>query len=156
MLTGIPLLVLAFLCSQEPRLPLPSAADQKKAETEIRTVFKEEFAKKDRDSRRALAQKLLGEAADAKNTPASRYAVLILARDLASEALDIETIFASIERLEKLYELAKPALAGAAFTIVLNAQKIFALNNAKKFATTPADAAVLSSAYLRVAEDALT
>jgi hypothetical protein len=149
------LLVLTCFGAQEQRLAVPSAADQKKAEAEIRSVFKDDFAKKDRDSRRSLAQKLLGQAADTKNTPASRYAVLFLARDLAAEALDIDTIFASIEQLEKLYEVGKPPLSGASFTVDLNAQKIFALNGAKKFATTPADAVALSGAYLRVAEEAL-
>jgi hypothetical protein len=147
--------LLACFDAQEQRLALPSAADQKKAEAEIRSVFKDDFAKKDRDSRRSLAQKLLAQAADTKNTPASRYAVLLLARDLASEAVDIDTIFTSIEQLEKLYDLGKPPLAGASFTVDLYAQKIFALNGAKKFATTPADAVALSDAYLRVAEDAL-
>lgn len=151
----MPLLLLACFGAQEQKLALPSAADQKKAEAEIRSVFKDDFAKKDRESRRSLAQKLLAQAADTKNTPASRYAVLFLARDLASEALDVDTIFSSIEQLEKLYELGKPPLAGATFAVDLNAQKIFALNGAKKFATIPADAVALSNAYLRVAEDAL-
>jgi len=149
------LLLLTGFVAQDQKLAVPSAADQKKAEAEIRAVFKDDFAKKDRDSRRTLGQKLLAQAADTKNTPASRYAVLYLARDLASEALEIDTIFSAIEQLEKLYDLGKPPLVGASFTIDLNAQKIFALNGAKKFATSPADAGVLSDAYLRVAEDAL-
>ena len=48
---------------QDPKLPVPEAADQKRAELDVRGVFKDEFAKKDRDSRRALGQKLLAQAA---------------------------------------------------------------------------------------------
>jgi hypothetical protein len=144
-----------LLSAQDQKLPVPDAADQKKAEAEIRSVFKEDFAKKTRDVKRALALRLLNEAADAKNTPASRYVVLLLSRDLAVEALDVGTIIASIDQLGKLYDVAKPSLTGATFTSSSNALKVSALNSAQKYATTPEDSALLGDAYLKVAEDTL-
>src|SRR6266852_532301 len=147
--------LLLFLQGQDQKLPVPDDADQKKAEAEIRSVFKEDFAKKTRDGKRALAVRLLTEAADAKNTPASRYVVLLLSRDLAVEGLDVGTIIGSIDQLGKLYDVAKPPLTGATFTSSSNALKISALNSAQKFASSPEDSALLGDAYLKVAEDSL-
>jgi hypothetical protein len=140
---------------QEQKLPAPSAADQKKAETEVRSVFKDEFAKKTREGKRTLAVRLLSEAADTKNTPASRYVVLLLSRDLAIEALDVGTILESIDQLSKLYDMGKPPLTGAAFTSSNTALKVSALNSAQKFATAPEDSGALGDAYLKVAEESL-
>lgn len=140
---------------QDQKLPLPGAAEQKAAEAEVRSVFKEDFARKDREGKRALARKLLAQAADQKNTPASRYVALFMSRDLAVESLDVETIFDAVDQLDKLYALDKPPLAGASFTVNLNALKIQALNQARKSSTSAGDQAVLSEAYLRVADDAL-
>lgn len=146
------ILILAW---QDQKLSVPSAADQKKTETEIRSIFKEDFAKKTRDGKRALAQKLLKEAADEKNTTVARYVVLLLSRDLAVEALDILTLFSAIDQMAKLYDVEKPVLTGATFTSSGNALKIFSLNNAQKFASGPEDSSSLGDAYLRVAEDTL-
>src|SRR5436190_14327794 len=147
--------LLLFLRGQDQKLPIPSAADQKKTEAEIRSVFKEDFAKKTRDGKRAFAQKLLAEAADEKNSPASRYMVLLLSRDLAVEALDVGTILASIDQLGKLYDIAAPPLTGATFTSSNNALKVSALNSAQKYAASPEDSGILGDAYLKVAEDTL-
>lgn len=156
MTQALAFMVLAFSFNQDIKLPIPSAAEQKKAEAEVRAVFKEEFSKKDREGKRTLAKRLFGEAQDEKNTSASRYAVLLLSRDLASESLDIDTLFKSIESIEKLYDVAKPALAGATFTNNLNGLKIEALNKAQKTVASADDSAILGDAYLKVAEDALS
>jgi len=84
--------LLLLLQPQDQKLPVPSVADQKKTEAEIRSLFREDFAKKTRDGKRALAQKLLKEAADEKNSTVGRFVVLILSRDLAVEALDVPTL----------------------------------------------------------------
>jgi len=143
------------LVGQDQKLPVPEAAEQKKAEAEIRSVFREDFAKKTREGKRALAARLLAEAADAKNSPASRYVVLQLSRDLAIEGLDVATIADSIDQLGKLYDIAKPALTGATFTSNTNAFKVAALNSAQKYARSPEDSSLLGDAYLKVAEDTL-
>jgi hypothetical protein len=147
--------LLLLLQPQDQKLPVPSVADQKKTEAEIRSLFREDFAKKTRDGKRALAQKLLKEAADEKNSTVGRFVVLILSRDLAVEALDVPTLFSAIDQMARLYEVEKPPLTGAAFTSSSNALKIFCLNNAQKSASGPEDSSSLSEAYLRVAEDTL-
>lgn len=141
--------------NQDQKLPIPSSSDLKKAEAEIRAVFKDEFAKKDREAKREMAQRLLVESTDEKNTTASRYAVLLLSRDLAVESLDIATLFKSIESIENLYDVGKSPLAGATFTRNVNALKIEALNKAQKIATSTEDAGSLGDAYFKVAEEAL-
>lgn len=148
-------LVLLCLLRQDQKLPVPEAADQRKAEAEIRSVFKEDFAKKTREGKRALAARLLAEASDTKNSPTSRYVVLQLSRDLAIEGLDVATIADSIDQLGKLYDVAKPALTGATFTSNTNALKVAALNSAQKYARSPEDYSLLGDAYLKVAEDSL-
>ena len=124
---------------QDQKLPVPNAADQKKGETEIRSIFKEDFAKKTRDGKRSLAQKLLKEAGDEKNTAVARYVVLLLSRDLAAESLDLATLFSSIDQLGKLYDVEKPVLTGATFTSSTNALKVAALNSAQMYASAPDD-----------------
>jgi hypothetical protein len=116
--TGIVMLLLlgsAPGAVQEKKQPVPEA--------DVRTVFKEDFAKKDRDSRRALGQKLLAQAADAANTPPQRYTALILARDLSAEALDFKTGLAAIDSLERDFDVRPTPLTGATFSINLNLLK---------------------------------
>ncbi len=137
--------------AQGSKAPIPSPADQKKADTEIRIVFKEEFAKKDRESRRALAQKLLAQATDESNTPAARYVLLILAREMAGEALAFAVGFAAIDQLDKQYELGRPPITGATYSANLNAQKAAFLQSARKGILGPEDVAAIATAYLELA-----
>lgn len=145
-----------LLVAQEERLPIPSAAEQKKNESEIKAIFKEDLSKRDRDSKKTLSQKLLDQAMDARNTSASRYVLLFLARDLAAEGMEVATGFSAIQHLDKLYEMGKPPLTGATFSSNLNAQKAAFLNAAKKYAGSPDDQLLLARAYLELAESALT
>lgn len=137
------------------KLPVPAAGDLKKAETELRGLFKDEFAQKDREAKRSLAQRLLQQAGEAANSPASRHAALGLARDLALQEMDVKTGFAAIDQLEALFVISKPPLAGAEFKSNGNAAKVYALNGAQKSAVTPEDVSILGEAYLQVAETAL-
>lgn len=141
--------------NQDQKLPVPGSVDLKKAEADIREIFKEDFTKKDRDGKRSLSQKLLLQAADTKNTSTARYAALCMSRDLAMESLDLETAFSAIEQLEKFYDVGKPPLTGATFTVNSNALKVYALNAARKFATVQADMVTLSEGYFKVACDSM-
>jgi len=147
--------LLLSLSRQDPKLPIPSPQEQKAVDADIRSLFKEEFSKKDRESRRLLAQKLLAQALDPKNTPASRFVLLAFARDFSAEALDIPQAFEAIEQLDRIYELGKAPLAGASFSINLNGQKSALLGYAKKWVTGPADAAIVAEAYLKIARSSL-
>src|SRR5581483_2133692 len=114
-----------------------------------RSIFKEDFSKKSREGKRTLAQKLLKEAADEKNTAVARFVVLQLSRDLAIEALDIETLFSAIDQMAKLYDVERPPLTGATFTSSSNALKVSGLNGAQKFASGSEDSSSLGEAYLK-------
>ncbi len=148
-------LVSGLFGAQDSKLPLPSPADQKKAEAEVRSLFKEDFARKDRESRRTLSRKLLALAADEKNTPASRYVVLVLSGDLAVEGFDLPAALSTAEQIEKFYAVDKPPLAGATFTATTFAVKAQVLNNAQRFAQSQDDVVTLGGAYLKLSEDAL-
>lgn len=155
------LFIVSFLpslpCStyQDNKLPVPNAADQKKAEKEIREAFPKDFADKSRNGKSALAQKLLGQSADDKNTPTSRYVVLLLSRDLATESLDLTTAFDAIERLNTLFQTGAAPLTGATFTVERNSWKAAALNAARKNASTPEDVSSLADAYIKFATDSV-
>lgn len=148
--------LLLTLSRQDQKLPVPSATEHKAVDAEIRRLFNEDFAKKDRDGKRALAQRLLAQALDVKNTPASRYVLLAYARDLSAEALEFSMTFEAVDQLDKIYDLGKPPLAGATFSANLNAQKAAAVNGARKFAVGAGDAALVAEAYLRIARNALS
>jgi hypothetical protein len=147
--------VLLLLQAQDSKLPVPTAAEQKVVDADLRALFKEDFAKKDRDGKRVLGQKLLGQALDVKNTPASRYVLLAFARDLSAEALEFSTAFEAVDQLDKVYDLGKPPLTGATFSVNLNGQKAAAVNGARKYATGPGDSSLLAEAYLRLSRSAL-
>jgi hypothetical protein len=137
---------------QDRKLPVPLPAEQSRLQTEVKGLYKEDFSRKDRESKRALVQKLLAQASDAANSPASRYVLLSLGRDLSVEALDLTSAFALIDELERSFELLAPPLAGASFSVTANALKAQALSTAQKFVASAEDSAGISAAYLIIAE----
>jgi len=147
--------LLLTLPGQDGKLAVPSPADQKKAEADVRSAFKEDFSKKTRDGKKALGQKLLIESADVKNGTVARFVVLQLSRDLAVESVDTLTILAAIERMFGLYDLAKPPLTGASFTSNASALKFAGLVAAQRFATSPEDHQALCEGYLKISEESL-
>lgn len=153
-------LIAAILCGdglalQDKKIPAPTPAEQKKADEDIRALFKDDLAKKDRLSKRSLAQKLLAQSKDAGNSTAARYVLVIKATDLAAEAGDIATAFDAIEQLDKVYELPNPPLTGATFSVPLNGQKAALLAIARKAASTPEEQNAVADAYLRISESCL-
>lgn len=149
------LLIIPFhiLSAQEAKLPIPSTEAQAKAETEIRSIFKEDLKKKDRASKAALATKLMDLAKDKTNTAASRYVLLLEAKNVAVEALEFEVAFQAIDQLYTAYELPFPILTGATFTVALNAHKVDILNAGRKKASGASDFNLIAEMYLNIAED---
>ncbi|HVE39025.1 MAG TPA: hypothetical protein VNM14_04000 [Planctomycetota bacterium] len=143
-----------LLLWQQGRLPVPDAASQQRAEKEIRSVYAKEFAPKDRESRRLLAQKLLSEGTDTKD-PNSRFMLFSLSRDLGADALDFSTAFAAIDKLEAGYDMVKPPLTGATFTTNLDALKAAFLNKVRSAPLSPEDAGVVLDMYIGLAQNAL-
>ena len=81
------------LSAQDARSTIPSDDEVKTALATVKDVFKEEYKKlKTPDDRKALAKKLLEQAADTKNTPAMIYVLIAESARIAGEAGDIATI----------------------------------------------------------------
>lgn len=155
LVAGILLTHLSAHSFQQGKLPIPSDADEKAAANQIKEIYSKEFSDKSRDSKRALGRKLLAQAMDASNTPGQRYGCLVWARDKAAEALDLDTALAAVDKLDGIFQMPKPPLTGATFNTGLHAQKAAVLGAAKKSAGSPEDLALISDAYLKIAEQAL-
>ncbi|HZE95781.1 MAG TPA: hypothetical protein VE981_02025 [Planctomycetota bacterium] len=138
----------------QDKAPVPDATSQQKAEKEVRGVYTKEFAQKDREGKKSLGQKLLAEAAGTKE-PASRYTLLSMSRDLATDSLDFGTAFAAIDRLYEGFELVKAPLTGATFSTNLYALKAVLLGKFKSMTLAPEDSYALLDAYLKLAQGAL-
>lgn len=144
MILPLAILVLsATLGPQEARAPVPEAAAQKKAEKTVRDLFTADYAKRDPDSRRALAEKLLKSGLETANDPVSRYVLLREARDFAVLALDFETAFAAVDALAASFEVKREEL------------KEECLKAGRKGAKAPEDAARVANGYLSLAESAI-
>ncbi len=94
-ITGFLVLILfsAGLFAQDTKSPLPSADDIKSAMTTVKDVFKDEYKNlKTTDDRKALAKKLLEQAADPANSPATVYAIISESAKFASEVADISLL----------------------------------------------------------------
>jgi len=129
--------------SQEGRLPVPEASAQRQAETLVREIFKDDYAKKAPADRRALALKLLQQASETSDDAAARYVLLRESQDLAAQTGDDDTAFQAIDALAKHYAVSGPEL------------KLAALASIEKSARSPEECRRVSLAYLKVGEDVL-
>lgn len=139
---------------QKEKLPVPSMEAQHTSQMEIRTIFKEEYGKKDRTSKSVLAKKLFDQARDISNTADSRYALLLEAQLVAEDAFDYKIATDALDQLYTLYKLPAPVLTGATFTVDINSHKMKLLNALRKKTTDPSDLNALCSIYLSLAEEA--
>ncbi|HWE95939.1 MAG TPA: hypothetical protein VG269_18395 [Tepidisphaeraceae bacterium] len=126
--------------SSSDRQPVPKSLEQEKAEREIRTKYKSEFAARDPGEQLALAHKLREEAAAADDLP-TKFVLLREARDLAVKAGDFQYALATVDALAK------------SFAIDAEEMKASALSIGVDISALPAPQLV--DAYLKVADDAL-
>ncbi|HEX4147699.1 MAG TPA: hypothetical protein VHY20_01875, partial [Pirellulales bacterium] len=88
------------------RLPVPSSADQQKALATLKDVFKDDFsAAKKAEDKAALAEKLLKQAQDSRDDPASVYVMLGEARNLAGDAADAALTVRLISELGNRFQV---------------------------------------------------
>lgn len=83
------------VCAAEPedrRHPVPDDADQKKAESAIRDIFKAEYANRDPKARAAFAKKLLQTGLETRNDLPARYGLFCEAATIAAGDLPPTTI----------------------------------------------------------------
>jgi hypothetical protein len=121
---------------------VPDPAAQKEAERVIRDIFKEDYNKRTGPDKKALAKTLLDQALESKNDPASQFVLLREARDLASQAGDIETSFKSIDEI------------GKRFAVESMAMKLEVLASTRTSVKSLEEYTGLAKAYLKLSEDA--
>src|SRR5262245_43067524 len=100
--TGAALILLILAAAagaQDPadsavKAPVPDEASIKKAETEVRELFKADYKSTDPSDRRALAKKLLDAGGRTELDAPLRYVVLREAADVAAQGEDLGTSFA--------------------------------------------------------------
>jgi hypothetical protein len=118
------------------RLPKPSLEEQRKAEEEVRELFKDEYAKKAPEDRKALARKLLESARGTKSDPASLYVLLREAAEIAASMGDVKTTMAAADETVARFELDAAKL------------RADALERARRAVRTPEALRDLIGAYL--------
>lgn len=129
--------------TQDAKAPIPDPATQKKAEKLIRDFFSKEYRSKDPAQRRLLAEKLLEQAAQTREDLPTCFVLLRESRNVAGDALDIETAFRAIDRMSELF--------------VLNPAKMKeeVLRKGRRSARRPSDALALAEGYHHLARQAL-
>src|SRR5579862_4801807 len=123
------------------RAPVPDAARQKEAEKLIRDLFKEDYAKKSAADRKALAQKLLKQAADTRDDFPGLWVLFREAQDVALQAGDLRTALGAIESAAKLFDIDSMSLRASA------------LASAAKTAKSPDDFAAIAGALDKLIEE---
>ena len=127
--------------SPSERLPVPNSAAQTKIQNEIRSQYKEDYAKRDPADQLSLAGNFRAQAAAASNDPVRQYVFLREARELATNAGNFDIGFAIIDDIAKL------------FTIDAEEWKVDVLVNASDRSTLPKPDLVEN--YLKVCAAAL-
>src|SRR5437588_6119384 len=96
------LLLPTLAVSQETKKrPIPSKEAQAKIETLLQELYKDDFAKAEKDAvlRGRLAQTLLFEGKETKDDAAGRYVLLSKAHALAAQAGDVNTALQAADEL---------------------------------------------------------
>ena len=104
---ALPFLTLNIPNLQSERIPVPSRALRETAKKEIRGIYKKQFAKRDPESRLALAEELLSQAQKSQDTPATHFVLLAEARDAAAESGDVPISYSAIKQMAERYDLPK-------------------------------------------------
>jgi len=102
--SGLVALTLWSAVQDPPKAPVPAEADQAQSAKLIREVFKEDYAKKAPADRIALAKKLLRQALETNDDPASCFVLLRESRELASAAGDSETALKAVAETARKYQ----------------------------------------------------
>jgi hypothetical protein len=106
-----------FLISLTAAVPTGTALAQ--AQKEVVDLFgNDRAAAKTVVQKTALAQKLLEVGKQSQDDPAGRYVLLVMARELAIEASDFQTVMAAIAELEADYQTDPLEMKVRAITIL--------------------------------------
>jgi hypothetical protein len=123
--------------------PEPDADQKSLAETKIKELFKDEYAKSDATARIGLAVKLHQLGLDTKDDVAARFMLFREARDLAARAGDVTLALRAVDAIAKEYEIDSVAM------------KKLALSTAESAVRTPEGNKQLAESALAVADEAV-
>jgi hypothetical protein len=137
------LLLLSSTLTAQDLKPVPDPAAQKKVEKEIRELLKSDYAKKDRDGRRHLAELLLNKASETEGDLVTRFVLLREARDMAVEGFSLVLASKAIGKLAEYYDVKADEMRTAA------------VGSIRKSVKSRDDAALAVDAFLSVAEAAV-
>jgi formylglycine-generating enzyme required for sulfatase activity len=143
------LLILAVATAQDPppkRHPVPDKAVRDAISGEIRDLFRDEYAKRDPESRKAFAASLIDYARKTQ-VPDQRFTMFVEARDVAAEAGEIGTAFAAVDRIAAEYDVDAEWTAAA--------QKVEVLDTIRKATRSRETLGTVADAYMAVAREAL-
>jgi hypothetical protein len=127
---------------QDKKSPVPDGSSQKDAERLIREIFKDDYAKRSQPDRVALAKKLLEQASQTNDSPASQYVLLREARDLASQGGDLDSALKAIDQIAAGYDGETVSMKSSVLAV------------ASKSAKSPEDFQKLARGYLALTEEA--
>ena len=108
MIIGLCLLLGAALQDPPVRQAPPPAAALKDAEKSVRELFRDEYAKKSAPDRLALARTLLESGEKTPDEPATRWVLLVEAREVAFQAGDPDLAFRAVDALARAFAV-RPA-----------------------------------------------
>jgi hypothetical protein len=98
------LLALPFPWIQD-RIPVPAPQAQKEAEALIKSLFKEDYAKRTPEAQLALAKKLLQQGRQTGDDPAAKYVLYREAVDLAAKAGDFALALEGAKAIGEHYDV---------------------------------------------------
>ena len=131
---------------QEKKRPVPGKAPWEETARLAQELFKGEYSKASHLDRRTLARRLYQEGSVVTNDFTSQFVLIWEAHDIAASACDIETCFAAIERLDRLFLLGAPETRTNRKSLTHRA-----LNKAGRMAETDAERYAVAKAYLKFA-----
>ncbi len=145
----LPLLPVQDDAPQKARAAVPGKDVQDKLARETQTLLKAQYAKRDPESRKALARMLMTEAAGASDKN-QRFVFLTEARDLSADAGDFAGAFKAIDRIAAQYELPPPGTKGSATSM-----KLEVLKERKATMRSREERVALAQAFLSVAREGI-
>jgi hypothetical protein len=95
-----------------PRQPVPSAVAVAAANKTLEEVYGADLANPLAKARLRLALRMVEDAARTDDDPAGKYALLLKARELATDAAELQTAFDAINALAAAYAIDAAALGG--------------------------------------------
>ena len=130
---GVMLLVTGNLSrgNGSARLAVPDSAEVARGRSQVQQTFREDYAKRSPADRDGLAGKLLEAAGDGAEVPATRYALLQEAREIASSCGDVDLALRAADKL------------AAVFDVNPDSARVEALSNLSRHANRPSTAAMV-------------